>query len=144
MKRLFRKFVLGTASVLVLGIAGTALDYAANADNAGDAGSAPAISQTSGNLPTGDSFRKDDIRWAQAELRYRGLYRGSLDGILGPATKQAITRFQQNNGLGRTASLDARTWDALTGSPGIGDGSTRPSDSDGAGAKSSGASNLGR
>jgi peptidoglycan hydrolase-like protein with peptidoglycan-binding domain len=146
MKRLLRNVLLGTSSVLVLGIAGTALDYAANADNPGDVASPPAISQTSDNLPAGDSFRKDDIRWAQVELRDRRLYRGSLDGILGPATKRAITQFQKNSGLDQTASLDAQTWDALTGNPGIGDGSTILSGTNdtGSATNSSGASSLGR
>jgi peptidoglycan hydrolase-like protein with peptidoglycan-binding domain len=63
-------------------------------------------------------FRKDDIRWAQVELRYRGLYHGSLDGILGPDTKWGIAQFQKNSGLDQTALLDAQTWEALTGSSG--------------------------
>jgi hypothetical protein len=73
---------------------------------------------------TGDALRKDDIRWAQVELRDKRLYKGSLDGILGPETKRALGQFQKNNGLGRTASLDAQTWGALTGDPGIGQGSS--------------------
>jgi peptidoglycan hydrolase-like protein with peptidoglycan-binding domain len=71
----------------------------------------------------GDPLRTDDIRWAQVELRDRGLYQGSLDGIIGPETKRALSQFQQINGLGPTASLDAQTWRALTGSPAIVEGS---------------------
>ena len=41
MKRLLRKMVLGTASILALGIAGTALDYAADAGNAVNASNMP-------------------------------------------------------------------------------------------------------
>ena len=67
---------------------------------------------------------KNDIRWAQVQLRYQGLYGGSLDGILGPKTKRALAQFQHNNGLSRTASLDAQTWEALTSGTGITQGSS--------------------
>jgi peptidoglycan hydrolase-like protein with peptidoglycan-binding domain len=76
----------------------------------------PPVVETSRDVLTGDALRRDDIRWAQVELRYRGLYQGSLDGVVGPDTKRALSQFQKINGLGRTASLDAQTWEALTGS----------------------------
>lgn len=126
MRKLIRKLLLGTASVLALGIGGAALDYAATGGNPVNAATMPPAAQTSDTLTTGDSLRKDDIRWAQVELRDKGLYKGSLDGVLGPETKRALGQFQKNNGLGRTASLDARTWEALTGDPGIGQGSSKP------------------
>jgi peptidoglycan hydrolase-like protein with peptidoglycan-binding domain len=137
-----RRLILGTASVLVLGIAGAALDYAADAsNNAVNAEKMPATSEASRTLPStaGGDLWKDDIRWAQLELRNRGLYHGSLDGVVGPETKRAIGQFQQSNGLSRTAVLDAKTFDALTGSPGIGQGSSTPP----ATKKPSASSNLG-
>jgi peptidoglycan hydrolase-like protein with peptidoglycan-binding domain len=151
MRRLIRKLVLGTASVFALGIGGAALDAALNngadAGNTANAISTPAVSQSSDSFGTGDSLRKDDIRWAQVELRYRGLYKGSLDGVLGPRTKRALAQFQQNNGLTRTASLDAQTWEVLTGNPGVAEGSSSiPPDTDNSGSmtKSPPASDLGR
>jgi peptidoglycan hydrolase-like protein with peptidoglycan-binding domain len=137
MRKFIRKCVLGIASVLALSIAGTALDYAADpgnpvADPANviTAGSTPVVSQTSKSGWGGDFIRKDDIRWAQLELRYRGLYKGSLDGVLGPETRQALAQFQKNNGLDQTASLDAQTWETLTGNPDIGQGSSMPLNGD--------------
>jgi peptidoglycan hydrolase-like protein with peptidoglycan-binding domain len=122
-----------------LGIGGAALDYAADADNPVNAAAMPPAAQTSDSSLTGDAFRKDDIRWAQVELRGQGLYKGSLDGILGPETKRVLGQFQKNNGLGRTASLDAQTWEALTADPGIGQGSSmQPA------AERTGGSNSGR
>ena len=118
MRKLIRKLLLGTASVLALGIGGAALDYAADAGNPVNTANIPPAAQTSDSSMTGDALRKDDIRWAQVELRDKGLYKGSLDGILGPETKRALGQFQKNNGMGRTASLDAQTWEALTGDPG--------------------------
>ena len=146
MRRLLRKCVLGTASVVALGIGGTALDYAADAGGAAPAASVAPLSQASESRPGGDLFRKDDIRWAQVELRYRDLYQGSLDGVLGPRTKRALARFQKTNGLDQTASIDARTWEALTDYSEIGQGSSTPPKSDRAGAmtNSSMASHLGK
>ena len=126
-RTLIRKVIFGTASVIALGIAGdiasSALDYAADANTATTA-SMPALAQNANNVLTGDAFRRDDIRWAQLELRNRGLYRGSLDGISGPETRRAVSQFQAINGLGRTASLDAQTWKALTGNSATGVGSS--------------------
>ena len=153
MGKLIRKFVLGSASVLALGIGGAVLgDMAdpgsavADAGNALTAASAPAESQLSASWRGDDFIRKDDIRWAQVELRYRGIYKGSLDGVLGPETKQALARFQKTNGLYKTALLDAQTWEALTRNPDIGEGSSTPPVSDRAGTmtNSSIASHLGK
>jgi peptidoglycan hydrolase-like protein with peptidoglycan-binding domain len=62
----------------------------------------------------------------QAELRARGLYQGSLDGILGPETRRALGRFQMISGLDRTAALDTETWEALTVKPPIVEGGIHP------------------
>jgi hypothetical protein len=125
-----RKLLFGTASVLALGmvgnIASSVLDNVADAGNTtATAASIPAVVETSRDVLTGDALRKDDIRWAQVELRVRGLYQGSLDGVIGPETKGALSQFQKIKGLGRTASLDAQTWEALTGSgiPAMAEGS---------------------
>jgi peptidoglycan hydrolase-like protein with peptidoglycan-binding domain len=131
-RRLIRKSLLGTASVLALGIAGSiassALNFVAEAGNTAPTASMPAGIEISKDALAGDPLRTNDIRWAQVELRVRGLYQGSLDGILGPETKRALSQFQQINGLGRTASLDAQTWEALTGHSAIvgGSRSVRP------------------
>lgn len=126
-RTLIRKVIIGTASVIALGIAGEiasgALDDSSDATTATVA-SRPAPAQNSNDALSGDALRRDDIRWAQLELRNRGLYRGSVDGILGPGTRRAVSQFQAINGLGRTASLDPQTWEALTGNPAVGVGSS--------------------
>jgi peptidoglycan hydrolase-like protein with peptidoglycan-binding domain len=121
-----RRLILGTASILTLGIGGAALDYAVDAGNSAvNAENMPPAFEASQILPdTAGNLWKDDIRWAQLELRNMGFYRGSLDGVVGPETKRALDRFQRNNGLSRTAALDPQTFDALTGSPGMGHGSS--------------------
>ena len=142
MRTLIRKVIIGTTSVIALGIAGniagSILDYAADASTA-TAARMRAPVETSNSALTGDALRRDDIRWAQLELRNRGLYRGSLDGILGPETRRAVGQFQTINGLARTASLDAQTWKVLTGDSATGEGSSTPGHS-----QSSTAGDLGR
>lgn len=146
MRKSIRKLGLGTASVLALVVGGAALDYAADAGNTVNAGGMPAASQTLDIPQTANSLGKEDIRWAQLELRNNGLYKGSLDGVIGPETKRALAQFQKSNGIGQTASLDAQTWEALTGDHGSGRGSSMPPNSNRTGSitNSSGVSDLGR
>jgi hypothetical protein len=42
----------------------------------------------------------------QRELRHRGYYRGSLDGDVGPGTRAAISRYQNDRGLPPTGRID--------------------------------------
>jgi peptidoglycan hydrolase-like protein with peptidoglycan-binding domain len=49
------------------------------------------------------------VRQAQSELKREGLYRGKVDGIAGPETKEAITAFRQRERLQQTARLDQAT-----------------------------------
>ncbi len=124
---MIRKLILGTASVLALGIGGAALDFSADADS---------VSNTVGNMPSAPEISqhwlnaanpsKDDIRWAQVELHMIGLYNGSLDGVAGPETKRALLEFQKSNDLAGTATLDQQTADALIGNAGVGEGSSMP------------------
>jgi peptidoglycan hydrolase-like protein with peptidoglycan-binding domain len=119
---MIRRLVLGATSVLALGIAGAALDISAEA---GDIASAQP--EPSHHWLSAANLSKDDIRWAQVELRMRGFYNGSLDGLVGPETKQALLEFQRSNRLERTARLDQETADALIGDTGVRQGSSMPS-----------------
>jgi len=123
---MIRKLILGTASVLALGIGGAALDLGAAADDVPNASrTTPSLLQNSHHWIDAGNLSKDDIRWVQAELHYKGLYGGSLDGVMGPETKRALAAFQKSNGIERTATLDQETADALVGTPGLGQGSCR-------------------
>ena len=111
----------------VHGIGGAALDFGADADDlsntVGNKTSAAGASQHW--LNTAD-LSKDDIRWAQVELHTMGFYNGSLDGVAGPETRQALLGFQKSTGLERTATLDQQTADALFGHTGLGEGFSTP------------------
>jgi peptidoglycan hydrolase-like protein with peptidoglycan-binding domain len=123
-----RKLILGTVSVLALGIGGAALDYVADADDAVPSaeGNMPSTPGTSPHRINTTNLSKDDVRWAQVELRNLGLYNDSLDGVIGPETKQALAAFQKANDLPQTAALDQQTADALIGHTDIGQGSSMP------------------
>jgi len=49
----------------------------------------------------------------QAELQQMGYYRGEVDGLLGPLTREALTAYQADQGLTQTAMIDAPTLDSL-------------------------------
>jgi peptidoglycan hydrolase-like protein with peptidoglycan-binding domain len=123
---MIRKLILGTSSVLALGTGGAALDFSADADSVSNAvGNMPSAG-TSQHWLNAANLSKDDVRWAQVKLHMIGLYNGSLDGVLGPQTKQALLGFQESNDLERTARLDQRTADALIGNTSVGVGSSTP------------------
>jgi peptidoglycan hydrolase-like protein with peptidoglycan-binding domain len=137
---MIRKLILGTASVLALGIGAAALDFSADADVVQNASPGPAYHWlNSANLS------KDDIRWAQVRLYVTGFYDGSLDGVVGPETKRAILGFQKSNSLERTGTLDQQTADALTGDTAVGQGSSTPPKGAGTGSmtNTSGTSDFG-
>jgi Putative peptidoglycan binding domain len=49
----------------------------------------------------------------QAELQQMGYYKGEVDGLLGPLTREALTAYQADQGLATTAAIDEPTLDAL-------------------------------
>jgi putative peptidoglycan binding protein len=49
----------------------------------------------------------------QAELQQMGYYRGEVDGLLGPLTREALTAYQADQGLATTAVIDEPTLDSL-------------------------------
>jgi hypothetical protein len=49
----------------------------------------------------------------QAVLQEMGYYRGEVDGLLGPLTREALTAYQTDNGLTTTAAIDQPTLDSL-------------------------------
>ena len=49
----------------------------------------------------------------QAVLQEEGYYRGEVDGLLGPLTREALTAYQADHGLVTTAMIDEPTLDSL-------------------------------
>jgi hypothetical protein len=59
----------------------------------------------------------DIIKTAQKKLFKMGVYKGSIDGIIGRQTQFAIGRFQKDQGLPVSCILDARTVERLFNIP---------------------------
>jgi peptidoglycan hydrolase-like protein with peptidoglycan-binding domain len=55
----------------------------------------------------------DNVRQAQEALQDQGIYKGQVDGKMGPQTKHAIAQFQKQKGLKQTAQLDQPTMSDL-------------------------------
>ena len=49
----------------------------------------------------------------QGALQEMGYYRGEVDGLLGPMTRDALTAYQADNGLYTTATIDEPTLNSL-------------------------------
>jgi peptidoglycan hydrolase-like protein with peptidoglycan-binding domain len=91
--------------------------------------------QTPNNAPNNAN---EQVRTAQQQLRAAGLYNGPVDGVMDPDTRAALARFQQQNGLQRTESLDQQTLARLQSSQTIGSEPGAPATAPAAPAGSSG------
>lgn len=131
-----RRLILTTASVLALGSAGLAHAQGYSTQQGGASANMPPTQMQQTHSPSASATRtsatkvsKDEVKQAQQALREQGLYRGRIDGVLGPKTKTALRNFQRKNGLPATASLDRRTMESLSGGGTQGQGSSMPSSS---------------
>lgn len=57
----------------------------------------------------GETWARQDIKKAQEALKNKGYDPGSMDGVIGPQTTQAIRAFQSASGLKETGRLDPET-----------------------------------
>jgi peptidoglycan hydrolase-like protein with peptidoglycan-binding domain len=53
------------------------------------------------------------VRHVQEALARAGYYHGAIDGSFGPATQNAVRRFQRSHGLGVTGEIDRPVIEAL-------------------------------
>lgn len=60
--------------------------------------------------PSGFELQVEAI---QGALRNAGYYNGNVDGLIGKVTEDAITRFQQDNGLDADGVVGRKTWAKL-------------------------------
>jgi len=68
-----------------------------------------------GPIYVGHSAEPPDrvIADVQAALKEEGYYTGEVDGLLGPLTRQALSEYQAEHSLPRTAVIDEPTLDSL-------------------------------
>ena len=53
------------------------------------------------------------VQEIQQALKNANMYQGTIDGKAGPATKKAITEFQQQNDLTADGKVGPKTWEKL-------------------------------
>jgi Putative peptidoglycan binding domain len=68
-----------------------------------------------GPIYSGPSARPFDqvVADVQAALQEQGYYKGEVDGLLGPLTRQALAQYQSAQGLYATETIDQPTLDSL-------------------------------
>ena len=86
---------------------------------------ADASGQTATPAVTATATR-EQVKMAQQKLQADGFYKAKIDGIAGPKTRQALVRYQKQQGLEQTGTLDRKTMAQLTGAAATGVGSTVP------------------
>jgi len=59
--------------------------------------------------------RGDEVRLLQQLLKNKGYYKGSIDGIFGSGTRNAVVQFQRAAGLSADGIVGTKTWSALGG-----------------------------
>jgi hypothetical protein len=74
----------------------------------------------------GQQTSQAQIQQAQQQLKSAGLYRGAIDGVMGPETQTALSQFQREEGLPQTAQLDQQTMSRLMSGPNVGARQTTP------------------
>ena len=108
-----RNLMLATASAIVLSMAGTGTGHAAQQHS-----SPTNMAGSAMQMPSTMTASELLIMAAQQQLKYSGLYNGSVDGKMGPETQRAFRQFQQQHGLPQSGTLDERTYTALQGDQG--------------------------
>ena len=66
-----------------------------------------------GYEPSTNPYSVSTVGAVQSDLSREGYYRGVIDGVYGPQTRVAITRYQSNHGLQVTGSLTPATLQSL-------------------------------
>ena len=108
-----RKLMLATASAIVLGMAGAGIGHAAELYSSPTNPPGSAI-----HTPRAMTASEILLTAAQQQLKYSGLYNGSVNGQMGSETQRALRQFQQQHGLRQSGALDGRTMTALQGDTG--------------------------
>lgn len=127
-----KNLVLASASVLALGLVGAGIGHAANTPNyhnstnmpqsgAQQPGSTTMQQGAQAQIPPANAraqnasvrLSRNQIKQVQQQLKSAGLYKGKVDGKMGRETKQAVSAFQQQNGINQSGTLDQQTLAAL-------------------------------
>ena len=90
---------------------------------------APPAAVSSPDAVNPPAASRNQIRLAQRQLQVRGFYHAPIDGMLDAPTKDALSRYQKQNGLSETATPDKATMQSLLEPTGVGGYSKPPTSS---------------
>lgn len=122
-----RTLVLAGVSAIALTFGGIGVTYAAGSNGQYGTSSDSSSSQmSSGSSQARSNVSSSEMKQVQEKLKSEGLYKGQIDGIEGPETKQALEQYQKQQNLQQTGSLDQETLDKLGVSQTEGSGSSMP------------------
>lgn len=133
-----RTLILAGVSAVALTFGGIGMTYAASSNSnwQSNGSSGSSQSQMSSQSPQAESsISHNQMKQVQEKLKSEGLYKGQVDGIDGPQTKQALEQYQKQQNLQQTGSLDHQTLDKLGLSETQGSGSSMPPSHSGAGSQ---------
>ena len=71
-------------------------------------------------------MRGPDVLHLQMRLQEQSYHSGPLDGIFGPQTAAAVTKFQKDKALTANGIVGPDTWSLLNTLPQTSEGSTHP------------------
>ena len=78
------------------------------------ASAAPTPATTPAAPPARHELTSRMVQQVQASLQQQGLYRGSIDGLWGPATEASLKSYQQSHGLNASGEVDSPTLATLS------------------------------
>jgi peptidoglycan hydrolase-like protein with peptidoglycan-binding domain len=78
----------------------------------GSTGTAAGMSPGMSSAPT-ETVSAAKVKSAQQALKDQGFYKGRIDGIVGPQTRDAVARYQRDHHLAQTAIFDDQTLRSL-------------------------------
>lgn len=123
-KSMIAAFVLAATGAYAAGTTSSSNDTSGMGSQSTPSSSQGGTSQGSASGQQGST----EIREAQQALKDKG-YQVTVDGQMGPETKQALEKFQQQQNLSGNGELDSKTLSALGVSGGASSGSSGSSTS---------------
>lgn len=100
-------------AVVGVGVVSLSLGSVAFGQQAPDPGTQQQAPQAGGQAAGEQMPDQQTVRKVQEKLNEEGYSVGPTDGVWGPQTQQALTQFQQAEGLEATGQLDEQTMSAL-------------------------------
>jgi peptidoglycan hydrolase-like protein with peptidoglycan-binding domain len=107
---------IASAALLALIFAPLAVAHGQTGPAAAPSAGSTAPASGEGTAPA--PVTRGEVKNVQRELQTEGLYKGKIDGVVGPQTKEALSTYQKDHGLPQTAMIDQQTKQRIGGPKG--------------------------